>query len=1731
MVSRCRTHRVLIILTLLAPLIAGAAPEAAKSTSTFETVSRGRIDNTTRYDLGWSENIDAPEGDHFESRPDDLVMPCSSSELVDFDYAGSFRNKRAYLEFDLSSISTVAVSAVRLEFRECNAMTRLVSVNTSWGVYAFEPEGPVDVADYDRFGHTLLAYYSRSVSNANNHSDCRGDVQTISFNPAGVAYVQSALKGGAPLLLGLVSNKDAARIPPEFNDQLTYGINEISLVVDHDGNTPVVQWDVPYLTQVYYRNWSTACMPTSAAMVVNYMYGHEFAFDGATWREVQSIDSYRTNGQRLYAQGINLGQNTLQPLRDYLVEWPKNGFPQYCGPWTDSWGPGGTEVYSGSHNGHYDGDLTLTSQPVGLNTQGYWPYMKSVLERHGLFCESLAAEALSDAGLLRAAVARGPVIISTDFDGLGGDWDGHVVVLIGTTAGGDFIVHDPWGDNLMSGDWAPSDDGAEVVYPYSLLHCSGRWGLLVPIQENHESTDSRYSGFSPYNLYGHSDLDFRFDGWGTVSSSYDGDGVHDFPNRFTYRAFDTSGSEIESTTGWQYYFGTGGYGFLIGKTTGLPGQVTNRASWELPVQATGRYRLAAGFYASGENSPDVPYDIYRDDQLIAQFRIDQSRTEEGTTGFCWEDLWLGLVLEAGQTLRVEIRNDTDTADQDINVDSIRGSYLGPVDMDLVGHFPNGWHADGTSQAFLDAYYRFKDASGEMHALGDPWDNGGGPYVHEFYGMYIQDFYGTDNGLDHPWSALIGAMVTEPQQGEYEVRQLSEGFWSYWMGNAGWVSYGRPISDEITTGPLTVQLFEKNGDIVSLVWDGLSVSVEDFAGTPIIPASVTFTAGGAVKTASKDDGVYHSARKVTDFGLPIELRRGTTYDGFYALLGGETIPIASFTIEGDASIPVGSNGPDIYRAVTDTYIRHDYNNLCGSGWIMDGGSIISVMTWESINRTARSLLTFDLGELPAAPPVERAVLRLFAIFETEYATNDWHVSRITENWDPALVTWCSRADGAEWCEEGGCLAAEGTSTVTIPSTFEGGNGNPNRFLEFDVTDIVRAWQQGVPNHGVCVWQEPRYPGGSNQEIQFVASEHADGAVLGPRILINPCGPPLPLVPEDGATCIATTATLDWSDLSCATGYEVQVGRTSGTGTVYAANDSEQVVGGLLPSALHYWRVRSRNATGTWSVWSPVHSFRTAAPSPQDMLRRLPSADTVVRRDYDDLCGGRYRDAGGAIMPVYTRESMSRTSRALMHFDICDLVAQALVESATLRLYALYETEYSTNEFHASRVIEDWEPDVSTWCARLPQVPWTTSGVSLTGEGEAVTVIPSLVEGGYGAYDEYIDFDVTAIVHAWQQGAPCDGICVWQSPVAGGNQEIGFASSEHPEAATRGPVLLIDSSARNTAYGLDGNGQCLLVPAQPAMDLPDDLSFECWAQFEALPTPGNQMVLVAKDDTSTPGTRGYAFKLNCSVTGELALEFQFFVDGVMHFAQEPWFPVLGRWHHLAVTRNRDAGAVKFYVDGYARGTAHLLSTAAIQVVASDLTIGARFGPGQVVADCLLGAIDEVRISSVVRSPLEIAQYRIDGWEMPSDQATIGSWHMDGSAGSDAKRRNAAGASELNLVEIGAPSSVPSFGGSAGLSVVPPLDLETSDGLSAHPNPFNPSVTLSYVLPSRIAVSLRIFDLRGRLVCVLEDDVIREGGLHEVTWRGTDAAGRTVPSGTYMCRLEAGPMLVTRRVTLLK
>ena len=110
---------------------------------------------------------------------------------------------------------------------------------------------------------------------------------------------------------------------------------------------------------------------------------------------------------------------------------------------------------------------------------------------------------------------------------------------------------------------------------------------------------------------------------------------------------------------------------------------------------------------------------------------------------------------------------------------------------------------------------------------------------------------------------------------------------------------------------------------------------------------------------------------------------------------------------------------------------------------------------------------------------------------------------------------------------------------------------------------------------------------------------------------------------------------------------------------------------------------------------------------------------------------------------------------------------------------------------------------------------------------------------------------------------------------------------------------------------------------------------------------------------------------------------------------------------------------------------------------------------------------------------------------------------------------------------------------LELAEPTAVEVSEGMALpagyalsrnHPNPFNPETTISYDVAEANTVRLSIYALTGQRVRTLVDGY-HSAGAHTVTWDGTDAAGRPVASGVYLCRMQAGDFRAVRKMLLIR
>ncbi|MCP4582833.1 MAG: T9SS type A sorting domain-containing protein [candidate division Zixibacteria bacterium] len=84
--------------------------------------------------------------------------------------------------------------------------------------------------------------------------------------------------------------------------------------------------------------------------------------------------------------------------------------------------------------------------------------------------------------------------------------------------------------------------------------------------------------------------------------------------------------------------------------------------------------------------------------------------------------------------------------------------------------------------------------------------------------------------------------------------------------------------------------------------------------------------------------------------------------------------------------------------------------------------------------------------------------------------------------------------------------------------------------------------------------------------------------------------------------------------------------------------------------------------------------------------------------------------------------------------------------------------------------------------------------------------------------------------------------------------------------------------------------------------------------------------------------------------------------------------------------------------------------------------------------------------------------------------------------------------------------------------------------YPNPFNPKTDISFGLPKTDHVTLEVYDIMGRSVTTLIDEILT-AGIHTIIWDGTADDGTQVTSGVYFYKLSQGENVTTKKMMMLK
>lgn len=112
-----------------------------------------------------------------------------------------------------------------------------------------------------------------------------------------------------------------------------------------------------------------------------------------------------------------------------------------------------------------------------------------------------------------------------------------------------------------------------------------------------------------------------------------------------------------------------------------------------------------------------------------------------------------------------------------------------------------------------------------------------------------------------------------------------------------------------------------------------------------------------------------------------------------------------------------------------------------------------------------------------------------------------------------------------------------------------------------------------------------------------------------------------------------------------------------------------------------------------------------------------------------------------------------------------------------------------------------------------------------------------------------------------------------------------------------------------------------------------------------------------------------------------------------------------------------------------------------------------------------------------------------------------------------------------------AVGKFEGKQSPDAEPPFFIPSSYKLHQNfPNPFNPETIISFDLPEKAKVSLKIFDILGREVRTLVNEEY-DKGLFKVNWNGKNNMGEKLASGIYIYQIRVNNFVEAKKMILIK
>jgi hypothetical protein len=312
--------------------------------------------------------------------------------------------------------------------------------------------------------------------------------------------------------------------------------------------------------------------------------------------------------------------------------------------------------------------------------------------------------------------------------------------------------------------------------------------------------------------------------------------------------------------------------------------------------------------------------------------------------------------------------------------------------------------------------------------------------------------------------------------------------------------------------------------------------------------------------------------------------------------------------------------------------------------------------------------------------------------------------------------------------------------------------------------------------------------------------------------------------------------------------------------------------------------------------------------------------------------------------------------------------------------------------------------------------------------------------------------------------------------------------------------------NGAFDFDGTDDYLVIPDDPALDA-DYITLAAWIYIDSL--VADPRIISKESGTTSPFTI-YSMRIAVAVQRlelYIATEGSAFAHSTLSDAVIP----TKQWVHVVATY--DGSESILYIDGLPDFSSR--PSGVLRKNDEPVYIGAS----QFYDRYFDGVIDDARIYDFPMTADEVADLYNGGGDVVSADATTSGeqWSATVTPFSSTAMGTSASSDTVTIdggPPVGAGDGVPS----------------QTALMQNHPNPFNPTTTIEYSLDAGGSVSLRVYDVSGRLVRTLVEGE-KGPGAHAEVWNGRNDRGEAVSTGVYFYRLRAGEKVLTRKAVLLK